>query len=71
VSTSMSAGMEQPRGLRTGSTIMIDIVLATLSHTDLQIRGLGLPTPWTLTAEAAHPEPMSQSNRADGIEMRR
>jgi hypothetical protein len=44
VSTSKSAGMEQPKSLRTGSTTMIDIVLAPLSHTDLQNRGT-FPTP--------------------------
>jgi hypothetical protein len=41
---SKSAGMEQPKSLRTGSTTMIDIVLAPLSHTYLQNRGT-FPTP--------------------------
>ena len=72
MSTSKSAGMEQPKSLRTGSTTMIDIVLAPLSHTDLQNRGLG-PFPLHELSLRRRPtqRPMSQSNRADGIERRR
>jgi hypothetical protein len=56
VSTSKCVGMEQPRGLHTGSTTMIDIVLAPLSHTYLQIRGLGLSYSMNFHCGGADPE---------------
>ena len=52
---------------------MIDIVLAPLSHTpDLQIGGFGPSYVHELSLRRRPTQrPMSQSNRADGIERRR